>query len=45
MWTFKTKGETIARGNYDVAATCQKGHTFYIKRGDKAGDYECPYSH
>ena len=45
VWTFKTKGEKIKRGNYDVETTCEKGHSFFIKRGDKAGDYECPYSH
>ena len=39
---FRTEGEKVARGNYDVQASCPKGHTCYKKRGD-SNPYKCPY--
>ena len=39
---FKTEAQKTPSGNYDVQATCSKGHTSYKKRGDSA-TYKCPY--
>ena len=41
---FKTEGKTSKTGNYDVEQRCDKGHTFYKKRGDNQ-PYKCPYPH
>ncbi len=41
---FKTEGKKVKTGNYDVEATCEKGHTYYKKRGD-INSYSCPYAH
>lgn len=39
---FKTEAQKTASGNYDVQATCAKGHTCFKKRGDR-DTYKCPY--
>ena len=39
---FKTEGKKNKEGNYDVEASCPKGHTCYKKRGDRE-TYKCPY--
>jgi len=39
---FKTEAQKTASGNYDVQATCTKGHTCFKKRGDR-DTYKCPY--
>lgn len=39
---FLTTAEKTPRGNYDVKATCEKGHTSFKKRGD-SNTYKCPY--
>lgn len=39
---FKTEAEKSPHGNFDVATSCNKGHTGYKKRGDKE-TYKCPY--
>lgn len=39
---FRTKAEKTSRGNYNVATTCQKGHTSFKKAGG-SGPWECPY--
>lgn len=39
---FKTEAEKVARGNYNVQATCKKQHTCFKKQGD-SNAYKCPY--
>lgn len=41
MSFFKTDSKETPGGNYDVAVTCGRGHTTYIKRGDRPSDYRC----
>lgn len=40
---FRVEAEKTPRGNYNVAATCSKGHTAYKKAGDTSNKYRCPY--
>jgi predicted RNA-binding Zn-ribbon protein involved in translation (DUF1610 family) len=42
MIMFKTEAYKTSSGNYDVQATCPKGHTCFKKRGD-SNPYKCPY--
>lgn len=39
---FKTEAKKTSQGDYNVATTCQKGHTGYKKPGG-SGTYKCPY--
>lgn len=39
---FKTKAEKTSSGNFNIQATCPKGHTCFKKAGDR-NPYECPY--
>jgi PHP family Zn ribbon phosphoesterase len=40
---FKVEAKRTQQGNYNVATTCQKGHTSYKKAGDTSNKYKCPY--
>ena len=40
---FKVEAKKTSQGNYNVATTCQKGHTSYKKSGDSSSAYKCPY--
>lgn len=40
---FKVEAKKVSEGNYNVAATCPKGHTCYKKAGDTSSEYKCPY--
>ena len=40
---FKVEAKRSQEGNYNVAATCKKGHTCFKKAGDHSSSYKCPY--
>lgn len=40
---FKVEAKRTSQGNYNVAGTCDNGHTSYKKAGDTSSEYKCPY--
>ena len=40
---FKSTAQKTPSGNYNVAGSCEKGHTSYKKQGDNSTPYKCPY--
>lgn len=40
---FKVEGMKTSNGNYNIQATCPKGHTCFKKSGDSSSAYKCPY--
>lgn len=40
---FKVEAKRTQEGNYNVAASCSKGHTCFKKAGDTTSAYKCPF--
>lgn len=40
---FKVEAKKKEEGNYNVVATCPKGHDVYKKSGDTNSTYKCPH--
>lgn len=40
---FKVTASKTPHGSYNVASSCDKGHTSFKKQGDKSSEYKCPY--
>lgn len=40
---FKVEAKRTQEGNYNVHASCEKGHTCFKKAGDNSSQYKCPY--
>ena len=40
---FKTEASKVRTGNWQLEASCQKGHTVFKDQMHPAGPYKCPY--
>lgn len=40
---FKAEAKKSREGNYNVEASCSKGHKSFKKAGDSSSQYKCPY--